>query len=159
MSTHSHTSPGRPPLVRRWTLSRFPLPLPLLLLLPAAVAALPTSAQARPFSPDSAAAYAIAHNPDLAVARATLDEARARVLQAGNLANPELETEVRPNLAGREFSAGITYSQRFPLTNRLRLEKALSLAAVKTAEIEIQANARTLAAEVKGVAVQGLSLK
>ncbi len=118
-----------------------------------------TSVLAESFTPDSAAAYAVRHNPDLAAARLGIDQAKARLTQAGGLANPELESEIRPNLAGREFSASIGFSQRFPLTHRLRLEKEISAAAVTLAEYEIAAATRILTTSVRQIAIQLQSLQ
>lgn len=108
------------------------------------------------FTIESAAAYAGRNNPDLKAARQTVEEARARVLQAGGLPNPELETEVLPNLAGREFSAGIFLSRKFPLTQRLKLEKAASITAVHQAEAEIDLAQRALQHKVRALVVQRL---
>src|SRR6187551_1490697 len=64
------------------------------------------TAPAAQFTLDSAVAYALAHNPDLAAARFSIGEARARLLGSGRLSNPELESDLRPNVRGREFSFG-----------------------------------------------------
>ena len=114
--------------------------------------------RAAEFTMDSAVTYALAHNPDLAAARLGVDQAKARLLQTGGLANPELETEVRPNLAGREFSVSFGLSQKFPLTQRLRLEKAVSEAGVAMAELEIAAAARSLTTQVREIVLKLQSL-
>ncbi len=119
-----------------------------------ALLTLPTMAGAGTYTPDSAASYALAHNPGLAAARLGVDQAKARLLQAGGLSNPELESEVRPNLAGREFSLSVGFSQRFPLTHRLRLEKAVSSTGVALAEFEVNAASRTLATQVRELAIK-----
>jgi len=111
------------------------------------------------FTIDSAVTYAIAHNPDLAAARFSIEEARARLRGSGRLSNPELESELRPNVRGREFSFGFGFVQRFPLTNRLRLEKALSLAGVATAEAEVMGAEVKLGSSLRRVAVKILSLE
>jgi cobalt-zinc-cadmium efflux system outer membrane protein len=115
-------------------------------------------APAASFSLESAADHAVKHNPSLQVARAALDEAAARVLQAGGFSNPEWETEVKPNLAGREFSVSTGISQRFPLTRRLHLEKAIAESALAIARLEVQLAERTLAFEVRAIGVQWLAL-
>jgi cobalt-zinc-cadmium efflux system outer membrane protein len=125
---------------------------PLFTLL--ALLALPPMAAAGTYTPDSAASYALAHNPGLAAARLGVDQARARLLQAGGLSNPELESEVRPNLAGREFSLSVGFSQRFPLTHRLRLEKAVSSTGVALAESEVHSASRTLDTQVRELAIK-----
>ncbi len=78
--------------------------------------------RAESFTLESAVAYARKNNADLAAARFSIDEASARLLQAGRLSNPEVESELTPNVRGREYTFGIGFSQKFPLTNRLRLE-------------------------------------
>lgn len=118
-----------------------------------------TSVPAATFSQESAAAYAIQHNPDLALARAAIDGATARALHAGGRNNPELEAEVRPNLAGREFSVSAGISQRFPFTHRLRMEKELSQTAISQARIEVQVAERELAFEIKSLVVQWLAVQ
>jgi len=117
-----------------------------------------TSLAAR-FTIDSAVTYAMAHNPDLAAARFSIEEARARLLGSGRLSNPELESELRPNVRGREFSFGTGFVQRFPITNRLRLEKALSQAEVATAEAEVMAAKVKLGSALRSVVVKILSLE
>lgn len=110
------------------------------------------------FTLDSAVPYAHKHNPELAAARFTIDEARGRLLNAGRLSNPELESELRPNVRGREFSFGVGFTQKFPLSNRLRLEKAVSQAEVTSAEAEIRSAELKLATAVRTVGVKLLSL-
>ena len=95
--------------------------------------------RAESFTQDGAVAYALKNNPELAAARYSIGEARGRLLQSGRLANPELETDLKPNVRGREFSFGVGFVQRFPLTSRLRLERAISQAEVTAAEAEVRA--------------------
>ena len=52
------------------------------------------------FTIESAGSYALAHNPDLAAARFSIEEARARLLGSGRLSNPELESDLKPNVRG-----------------------------------------------------------
>ena len=111
------------------------------------------------FTLDSAVTYAVTHNPDLAAARYSIEEARGRLLGSGRLSNPELESDLRPNVRGREFSFGVGFVQRFPLTNRLRLERAVSQAEVATAEAEVLAAEVKLGTAVRSVAVKILSLE
>lgn len=110
------------------------------------------------FTLDSAVTYAVTHNPDLAAARYSIEEARGRLLGSGRLSNPELESDLNPNIRGREFSFGVGFVQRFPLTNRLRLEKAVSQAELATAEAEVLAAEVKLGTAVRSVAVKILSL-
>lgn len=97
------------------------------------------------FTPDEAVRHALAHQPELAAARLLVIEARARREQAGRLANPEFEAEVRPNTNGREGVAALGLTQRFPLTSRLRAERAVSDSGIAAAEAELREAERQLA--------------
>jgi cobalt-zinc-cadmium efflux system outer membrane protein len=108
---------------------------------------------------DGAAAYALAHNPALAAARLRIEEARGRLQQSGRLSNPELELEFTRNTLGREGSAGIAFTQRFPFTSRLRHEKAFSRAELASAEADVRDAERKLAAEVRTTGVKLLALR
>ena len=117
-----------------------------------------SSVQAGSFTLESAVQHALSHNPELAAARFSIAEAEGRSLQSGRRANPELESEIRPNVQGREISYGVEFMQKFPLTNRLRLEKAVSAAGVTLAEAEVRAAELKLATAVRTVGVKWLSL-
>lgn len=103
------------------------------------------AAFAAAFTPDAAIRHAIAHQPELAAARLLVAEARARFKQAGRLDNPEVETEVRPNTNAREGILALGLTQRFPLTGRLRAERAVSDAGILAAEAELHDAERQLA--------------
>ena len=107
---------------------------------------------------DDAPGYALKHNPSLAAARLRIEEARGGLQQSGRLSNPELELDFTRNTVGREGSAGIALMQRFPLTARLRHEKAVSRAELAAAEAEVRNAERKLAAEVRTAAVKLLAL-
>jgi len=111
------------------------------------------------FTLESAVAYALAHNPEIAAARFSIAEAEGRALQSGRLANPELEAEAKPNVRGREYSFGLGFVQKFPLTNRLRLEKAVTRAEVAAAEAEVRAAGHLLSTSVRMVGVKLLALR
>jgi hypothetical protein len=68
-----------------------------------------------------------AQNPDLAAARLRIREALGRMNQSGRLANPELEAgfDHDPRMQERKFEVG--FSQRFPITGRLDLEKQVTM--------------------------------
>ena len=125
----------------------------LLFLLTAAMA----SAVTLPL--DRTPAYALAHNPSLAAARLRIDEARGRALGAGRLANPEFEIDFSQNVRTPERSVGVAFVQRFPLTARLRLEKAVSHAQLAAAEAEVRDAERRLVAETRAAAVKYLALR
>ena len=117
-----------------------------------------TTAGAVPLPLDRVPAYAVAHNPQLAAAQLRIEEARGRSRQAGRFANPELETEYRQNVRTSENSFDVALKQKFPVTGRLRLEKAVSAAQLAAAEAEVRDAARRLAAEAQTLAVQILAL-
>ncbi len=123
-----------------------------------AVLAAAVSLNAATFTPDSAIRHALAENRDLAAARLLVAEAEARLEQSGRLGNPELETEVRPNVNGHEGALSLGVTQRFPLTARLRLERALSRAEVTAAEAEIHLAERQVAAQTALAVADWLAL-
>lgn len=100
-----------------------------------------------------------AQNPDLAAARVRIREAQARVLKAGRLANPELESSVEHDPRFREWKAEIGFSQRFPVTDRLRLEKKVSETELQAAEAEVRDVERTLVAAGREAMVEVLALR
>jgi outer membrane protein, heavy metal efflux system len=108
---------------------------------------------------ESAVALALTQNADLAVARLRVAEAASRVSNVGRWSNPELETEFKPNVHGREGSLSVGFNQRFPLTSRLRLEKAVSRSEVAVAEAEVREVERQLALEVRTVGIRILALR
>lgn len=110
-------------------------------------------------SSESAPFYALNHNPSLAAARLRIDEARGRLVQSGRLANPELDAEFNRNTMGREGAFGLALMQRFPLTARLRHEKAVSRAQLAAAEAEVREVERLLVARVQTAVVKLLAVK
>ena len=100
-----------------------------------------------------------AQNPDLAAARLRIQEALGRMNQSGRLANPELETGIEHNPRFREgkFEAGV--SQRFPITDRLRLEKEVSLTELKSSEAEVRDVERQLIGQAREAVVKVLVIR
>ena len=115
--------------------------------------------RAAEFTLDAAVACALTNNADLAAARLRIDEARSRAGNAGRWANPELETELKPGVRGREGTFSLGFSQRFPLTSRLRLEKALSRSEVAVAEAEVRDAERLLVLETRTAAIRLAALQ
>jgi len=109
-------------------------------------------------TPDGAAAFALKHNPSLSAARMGIGEARGRLQQSGRLSNPELELEFNRNTRSSESATRVALLQRFPLTGRLRYEKAVSRALLSAAECELYEAERKLAAEVRGLSVKLIAL-
>ncbi len=100
-----------------------------------------------------------AQNPDLAAARLRIQEALGRMNQSGRLANPEFETliEHNPRFNQGKIEMGIT--QRFPITNRLQLEKDVSLTELKSAEAEIRDVERQLTGDARSIVVKLLAAR
>jgi cobalt-zinc-cadmium efflux system outer membrane protein len=105
------------------------------------------SAGAESLTLDNAIDIAIAGNKELQAARYSVDQARARLLQAGVLPNPRLELAKRDDRLFRnegEYTASIGVSQQFPVTGRIarqrdvaRVDVALALAEIGQAELKL----------------------
>ncbi|MES2924469.1 MAG: TolC family protein [Verrucomicrobiota bacterium] len=98
-----------------------------------------------------------AQNPDLAAARLRIREALGRMNQAGRLANPELEAGFDHNPKFDEGKFEIGLSQRFPVTDRLKLEKDVSLTELKSAEAEVREVERQLTGQARVAVVKILA--
>ncbi|HWB03378.1 MAG TPA: TolC family protein [Verrucomicrobiales bacterium] len=123
------------------------------------LAATMARSRAESFTVEGAAARAVKSNPDLAAARWTIEEARGRLWHSGRPANPELETELKPNVRGREFSLSVGFTQKFPLTKRLFIERSISEVEFAVAEAEVRDAARLLKSQVRTAAVKLLALQ
>lgn len=99
-----------------------------------------------------------AENPELTAARFMIDEARGRHLGAGRLMNPEVEVTGRHMTEGREGGFSVGLMQRFPVTARLRLEKAVTAAQIAAAVAEVADKQRMLIAEAEAMAVKILAM-
>ena len=93
---------------------------------------------------EGALAYAAAHHPGLAAARAERDAAEARIIPAGTLPDPML------GLAARsvEREVGIALSQTFPLAGKRQLKAAAAREEARAAENMLHARWLEVAAEV-----------
>ncbi len=100
-----------------------------------------------------------AQNPDLAAARLRIQEALGRINQAGRLTNPELETSLEHNPRFREGKFEIGFSQRFPVTGRLRLEKDVSHTELKASEAEVREVERQLTSQAREAVVKILATR
>ena len=65
-------------------------------------------------------------NSELAAARFRIDEATGLAKQSGRLANPTFDTGISRQTRNNDGSIEIGFTQKFPLTNRLRIEKDIS---------------------------------
>lgn len=141
-------------------ISKFPLAALCLALSAMPLAARPLSAMpTTTLSPESVGGLIRSGNPDLAAARLRVAEAIARATQAGRLSNPEIESEVRHTPDFREGSLEIGFTQRFPVTSRLKLEKAVALADIKSAEAEIAERERELITSARLLVVKCLAAR
>lgn len=120
---------------------------------------MPATASEVSLSVESAAAYAIEHNPALAAVRFRIEEARGRLEAAGRRPNPEMEWELSQNVRSPEHGAGVAWMQKFPRTARLTLEKSVSRAELAAATAEVRDAERRLAGEVRATAVGLLALE
>jgi len=100
------------------------------------------------------------NNPHLRAAQLLISEARGRLSQAGRRANPTLGLGLNKSIPSRsEGSMEVSFSQRFPVTNRLSLEKRVSKDALMMAHEEVRIGERQLIAGAQEIAVQVLSLR
>lgn len=100
-----------------------------------------------------------AQNPDLAAARLRIQEALGRMNQSGRLANPEFNTSLEHNPGFREGRIEVGFSQRFPVTDRLRLEKAVSATELKASESEVREMERLLVGRAREAVVKILATR
>ncbi len=98
-------------------------------------------------------------NPDLRVARLRIQEAEARIGQSGRLSNPEFGSSVQQDRDFRQNMMQLDFSQKFPVTQRLRWEKMLSANAFKAAQIEQLEVERQLLLSAKIALVDILALR
>lgn len=73
-------------------------------------------------------------NPELEAARLRISEAVGRLRQSGRLENPALETSLDQDTRFREGMLELGLSQKFPVTDRLRIEKGISATELQAAK-------------------------
>ncbi|MGC4016108.1 MAG: TolC family protein [Luteolibacter sp.] len=98
-------------------------------------------------------------NPDLAAARQRIGEALGRMKQAGKRDNPRLQTEMEHNTKTSEGGVKIGLTQSFPVTDRLRFEKEISVQELKAAEAEVRDVERKLVAAGREELVKILAIR
>lgn len=108
---------------------------------------------------DSTASHVKQHNLELASARLRIEEAKGRLLQSGRLSNPDLGFELKHDRRFDEGTLALSFDQKFPLTSRLRLERAFSEKAVTAAELEVQDVERKLITEAQSLVIKIVSLE
>ncbi|MDG1302461.1 MAG: TolC family protein [Opitutae bacterium] len=101
---------------------------------------------------EQAVVRALQQNPALNAARTTIDRAQGNRLQAGRWANPELSidyaTDETFNDEG-EYAYSVGFEQRFPVTNRLRLQKEIAQDEIEIAQAEVANQVRVLTRAVE----------
>lgn len=97
------------------------------------------------------------HHLELKAAKWRVEEARAKWLGSGRRSNPELGFEAKHSQDFREASVEISLDQRFPMTARLQLEKAVSEKQIGMAEMEIRDMERKWIAEAQALAIRILA--
>lgn len=100
-----------------------------------------------------------AQNPELVAARLRIQEAAMRTKQSGRLPNPNFETAFEHNSSFHERQLEVGFSQRFPITNRLSLEKNLSAIELRAAEAEVREIERQLTTEAREATVKVLTTR
>lgn len=98
-------------------------------------------------------------NPELAAARFRIDEAVGIAKQSGRLSNPTLDTGISHNTRSAEGSAEIGFTQKFPLTNRLKIEKEISATEIQAAEAEVKNVERLLITEARQEFVKIIAIR
>ncbi len=98
-------------------------------------------------------------NPELAAARLKINEAIGRMHHAGRLENPELQVNPRYNATSTERGLEFAISQKFPITNRLTLEKQLGVTEVDSARMEIREVENQLMGEAQTTMIRVLAVR
>ncbi len=101
---------------------------------------------------DAAVREALASNRELQAAIETIAIARGGLVQAGRLANPELEASyLDDSVFGAEGERTLSFGveQRFPITARLSREREVASQDVARAEAEVRDVVRSLIAELQ----------
>jgi len=84
------------------------------------------------------------NNLALRIAHAQVGVAKGQLQQSGRLSNPELSVALGGNTEFDEGGLEISFSQQFPITNRLSLEKGFSQTLLRASELEIEVVKREL---------------
>jgi outer membrane protein, heavy metal efflux system len=95
-----------------------------------------------------------ANNPQLRAARLRINEAQGQVVQSGRLSNPELELDLNKNVRNSEGGIEVAFAQRFPITNRLSVEKRISNQQLSIAKEEVKVAQKSLTSQAQELAVE-----
>lgn len=99
------------------------------------------------------------NNPQLRAAKLKINEASAKLSQAGTRANPTLGIGVSKSIPGSEGGLEVSFSQRFPITNKLSLEKRVSADQLLIAQEEIKIAEQQLITAAQLIAVEILEIR
>lgn len=116
----------------------------------------------RSLSRDEAIRLAFSNHPDLKVATILIDRAASKARWSGRLENPTLDFNYRGDGAGldeEEQTTEAAFSQRFPVTARLKHEKNLRRHQILLAEAEVAEKRRGLAGEIDRAIVELLATR
>lgn len=111
---------------------------------------------------DEVVCRALDCHPQLKVARSEIAVAQARLIDAGKIDNPVLEFAARSQAkvgADREGSMFIGYSQKFPVTDKLRRRRDLGIAEVRLACAEVHEVERNFIAEVQTAYIESVGAR
>jgi len=114
------------------------------------------------FTPEQAVSVALRGNRDLMAARYAIQQAEARLKQAGLMPNPELELgRANDRLLKNEgeYNLSVGFKQRFPITGRLEKERVVARVDVAMALAEVRNQERLFAGEVMDRAREWLVLR
>ena len=112
-------------------------------------------------TPEKAVVFALRGNRELKAARYAIQQAEARLKQAGLMSNPELELGSANDLLLKnegEYNLSVGFKQRFPITGRLEKERAVARVDVAMALAEVRNQERLFAGEVMDRAREWLVL-
>ncbi len=99
------------------------------------------------------------NNPQLRTAQLKIAEAQGRIVQSGRLDNPNLTIGVNKSIPSSEGGLEVSFSQRFPLTNRLSLEKRVTTQELRIAAQEIKVAEQSLISAAQLIAVEILHIE
>lgn len=115
--------------------------------------------EAAPVTPANIASHVRQSNPDLAAARLRIAEASGRARQSGRLTNPEVELTFEHDPRFRSGEIEVGFSQRFPVTRRLSLERRTTATLLQAAEAEVANVERELITQARARLIELLLLR
>ena len=99
------------------------------------------------------------NHPQLIAARKAIDVARGKLSQSGRYENPELEISTSKGIPSSTGEIELSFSQRFPVTNKLTLQKRVHKDAVVIAQAEVKIIEHQLGAQAQMLAVEILGME